>query len=296
MSYLNVALGALIDGLLFPFRGLPPLVGLTVVSLLAAIGILLAYKATSNQEKLAAVKRRIHAGLFEIRLFSDDLRAILRALGGILVHNLRYLGLSMVPMLWILPPLVLIATQLQYQYGYRPLETGARTLLTVALEERGEAEAGAGDSAAAAAGRPALTLETPAGLAADAPPVWVPSRREMVWRLAAERPGSYEVNLRTGDGAFAKRVVVADAPARVSRASPVRPGRSFLDQLLWPGERPLPAASGIRSIELEYPEGTIGVFGWRLGSWLGIPAWMLLFLVLSVVFAFALRNRFKVTI
>ncbi len=292
MSYVNVALGAVLDGLLFPFRGLPPLVGLVVVSLLAAVGILLAYKATSNQEKLAAVKRRIHAGLFEIRLFSDDLRAILRALGGILVHNVRYLGLSMVPMLWILPPLVLVATQLQYQYGYGGLETGERTLLTVALEQGGDA--GTGDGVAAA--RPALALETPAGLAVDAPPVWIPSRREMVWRLAAERPGSYEVNLRTSDGAYAKRVVVADGAGRVVRASPVRPGRRFLDQLLWPGERPLPAASGIRRIELEYPEGRIGVFGWQLGSWLGIPAWMLLFLVLSVVFAFALRNRFKVTI
>ncbi len=294
MSYLNLALGAVIDGLLFPFRGLPPLVGLTVVSLLAAIGILLAYKATSNQQKLAAVKRRIHAGLFEIRLFSDDLRAILRALGGILVQNLRYLGLSMVPMLWILPPLVLIATQLQYQYGYRGLESGARTLVTVALAEDGAGKGGEGG--AAVAERPALALDTPAGLAVDAAPVWIPSRREMVWRLAAERPGSYELTLRKDGKPFVKRVEVAEDPPRAVRASPVRPGRGFLDQLLWPGERPLPAESGLLAIELDYPEATIGVFGWQLGSWLGIPAWMLIFLVLSVVFAFALKSRFKVTI
>ena len=79
MSYLNSILRVVFDGILFPFRGLPPLVGLVVVSLVAAIGMLLVFKATSNQDRLAAVKRSIHGCLFEIRLFNDDLRAIMRA-------------------------------------------------------------------------------------------------------------------------------------------------------------------------------------------------------------------------
>ena len=54
--------------------------------------MLLVFKKTSNQAKLEAVKRQIHACLFEIRMFSDDLPAILRAQREILRHNLRYIG------------------------------------------------------------------------------------------------------------------------------------------------------------------------------------------------------------
>ena len=118
MSFINALLRPLFDTLLYPFRDLPPIVGITVVSLVTAIGLLIVFKHTSNQKALEDVKRHIHAGLFEIRLFNDDFRAIMRAQGDILRHNLRYMRYSMVPMVWTLPPLVLIIAQLQFHYGY----------------------------------------------------------------------------------------------------------------------------------------------------------------------------------
>ena len=108
MDYVNAALRPLFDLLLFPFRGLPAIVGVTLVSLVAAIGMLLLFKATSNQTAIDRVKRKIHAGLFEIRLFNDDLRAIFRAIGQILKHNAVYVGYAMLAFVWILPPLVLM--------------------------------------------------------------------------------------------------------------------------------------------------------------------------------------------
>ena len=62
-----------------------------------------------SPEDLAEVKRRIHAGLFEIRLFNDDLAAIFKAQGEILRHNVSYVGLTLVPAAWMLVPFVLIA-------------------------------------------------------------------------------------------------------------------------------------------------------------------------------------------
>ena len=49
--------------------------------------------------------RRLHAALFEIRLFNDDLSAIFRAQAEMLRHNLTYLRLSLVPMIWMFVPL-----------------------------------------------------------------------------------------------------------------------------------------------------------------------------------------------
>ncbi len=275
MSTLNAILRRLFDAALYPFRELHPLVGLAVVSLVVGIGMLLVFKATSNQEKLGAVKRKIHAGLFEIRLFNDDLRAILRAQGDILRHNLTYIRLSAVPLLWMIVPFVLIVAQLQFHYGYRGLEPGAQTLVKVELAEAGD-------------GRPAIQLTVPEGITIEAGPVWVPPLRELSWRISARRPGDYELALTAGGETYTKSVRVSDA---VVRRSPVRLEPGFVNQLLYPAEDPLPASAPIRAVTVTYPEGNAGIEGWE-SEW----TWMILFILLSIVFAFALRKPLKVTI
>jgi hypothetical protein len=277
MSILNAALRLVFDLLLAPFATMPPMVGLTVVSLVTAVFMLVVFKHTSNQPGLDAVKRRIHACLFEIRLFNDDLRAIFRAQNEILRHNLTYLRLSLAPMLWILPPLVLVMAQLQFHYGYEGLRPGERTLLEVDLRP----------GAVTPGDRPRAVLEVPPGLRAETDAVWVPAESQLAWRLAAERDGDFELGLSV-DGAprVTKTVRVT---ARTVRLSPERVDHAFLSQLLYPAEAPLPSASPVRSIRLAYPDRDVSVLGFRL-------YWMIPFFVLSIVFAFALRGVFHVTI
>ena len=110
MWFLNNILNVLFDRILFPFRTLNPIVGLLLVSVLGSLGMLMAYKKTSTQDGIEAVKRQIHACIFEIRLFSDDFRTIMGAQFRILGYNLRYLGLSLVPVMWMIVPFVLVVT------------------------------------------------------------------------------------------------------------------------------------------------------------------------------------------
>ena len=277
MSYVNAALRPLFDLLLAPFAGLPTIVSVVVVSLLTAILMLVVFKHTSNQTALADVKRRIHAGLFEIRLFNDDLRAILRAQSEILRTNLTYLKLSLWPMVWILPPLVLVIAQLQFHYGYEGLRPGQSTLLEVDLK------AGAVQDGV----RPAATLDLPDGLRAEGREVWVPAESQLAWRLAADAAGDYAVKV-TVDGAesVSKTVRVTD---RTVRLSPVRVDPSFLSQLIFPAEPALPTDGPVQAIHVAYEDRAVSVLG------LGMH-WMIPFFVLSIAFAFALRGWMKVTI
>src|SRR5688500_5888155 len=174
MTWINMGLGGLVGAALSPFRSLPPIVGLSVVSLVAAIGMLLVFRATSNQPAIAAVKRRIHAGIFEIRLFNDDLRAICRAQFDILRHNLTYLRLSLAPMVWMLVPLVLLLAQLQFYYGYDGFGPGQSAVVKVRLKEAASPATGTA---------PAIALDVPAGLRVETPLVWIPSEREAAWRV-----------------------------------------------------------------------------------------------------------------
>ena len=89
-------------------------------------------------------------------------------------------------------------------------------------------------------------------------------------------------------------VIVLGAYVRLSHAGlgcPDWPG--CYGQLTWPAEAPLPDSSPIRAISVGYPEAVIGAFGWEMEWEYG---WMLIFFLLSIVFAFALRKPFKVTI
>jgi len=273
MSLLNAVLRRAVDAALSPFAEVSPLVGLGLVSLVVAVGMLLVFKRTSNQEALESVKRQIQACLFEIRLYNDDLRAILGANAEIMRWNLRYLGLSLVPLAWMLVPLVLLIAQLEFHYGYRGLGPGEAALVTAELKEAGEA-------------KPAAVLAAPAGLRVETPSLWVPGDRELAWRIRAERAGRYELTLTVGGATETKTVVVSEA---VVRRSPVRVSPGFIDQLFYPAEPPLAPASPVRSIEVAYPPREVEVLGWGLH-------WMVVFFVLSIVFAFALRRPLGVTI
>jgi hypothetical protein len=292
MNAVNTVLRGLFDALLLPFRGLPPWVGLVVVSLLTAVGMLLIFKKTSNQAAVERVKRQIHAGLFEIRLFNDDFRAIVRAQLSILRHNLRYLQLSLVPMLFMLPPLMLVIAQLQFHYGYAPLGAGDHALVEVVLAE-GWDEGGA--VPASAKGKPRVELEVPAGVAVETPAVWQPAERTLTWRLRVDEPGNHALRVVAGGQSFDK--MLTDDGRRVVRRSPLRPGRSFVDKLLYPAEPALPGDAAVDSIAVTLADNEIAIpGGWTLGTLAGVPAWMTIFFVLSLVFAFALRKPFGVQI
>lgn len=275
MSFINGILGPLVNGILYPFREMPPIVGLTVVSFLTAIFLLVVFKHTSNQKALEDVKRRIHAGLFEIRLYNDDFRSIMRAQTGILRANLSYMRYSLAPMIWTLPPLIVLIAQLQFHYGYSGLEPGQQVLLKVEVSD----VSSGGDQ------KPDYAVSVPEGLQLDTPGVWVPSLGEMAWRLTATAPGDYELEIRDGSETATKSVRVTHS---VVRRSPFKI-RGFLNELIYPAEPSLPSTGAIDAITVTYPEANVDVFGFELH-------WMIVFFALSIVFAFALRGPFGVTI
>ncbi len=280
MSVLNTILSGLFDAILVPLRGLPPLLGLTVISLVVSVAILLVFRWKSDQVALRAVKARIHAGIFEIRLYKDDLRAIFRAQGDILRHSARYMRLSLVPMLWIILPLSLSLIQLQFRYGYDGLELGKRAIIKVKLKDG--LAAGSVDSQSDLP----LSLEAPRGLRVESPMVWIPALREADWAVTPTAPGLHEIMVRAGEQELVKVVQVSRETAR---RSPVRPSRDFFDQLLYPLEPPLPTNALVESIEVRYPAANVNLLGWK-------THWMVAFFLLTLVFAFVLQRPLRVSL
>ena len=278
MWLVNRTLGWIFDLVVLPFRGMPAIVGLAVISLLVSVGMLIGFRAVSDQNALDAVKRRIHAGVYEIRLYKDDLLTIFAAQFGILRETMTYFRLSMVPMLWMMPPIVIVVIQLQFHYGYESLEPGQTTLVQVELTEEAAERLAETDGAG-------VSLEAPEGLRVETPLVWIPSLREAGWRIAAESPGEYELVVRIGEETLTKSVRVSGTTVL---RSPVRPS-SLLSQLIWPAEAPLPRGSSAEAIRVGYVDAEINMFGWH-------THWIIAFFILTMVFAFALAKPLGVKI
>ena len=276
LAGLNSALVWLGDWLFAPLLALPPLAGLLIVSVLTAVVMLPVIARTSNQGRIAEAKRRIHAALFEIRLFNDDPRAVLRALGDALRANAVYFALSLVPLLWMGIPLALLIAHLQSIYGYTGLEAGKAALVKVALRESSTSgERGA-----------AVTIDAPPSIRVESSAVHLTAANEVLWRIVPTSPGDFDLTIRAGSDADSKTVHVSD---RVARRSPIRVSPSLLDQFLYPAEPPLADSGPVVSIAVSYPEATINVLGWRIH-------WLIVYVVLSTACAFALAPRFGVTL
>ena len=121
MAALNRFFTAIFDLLLRPFEGLSPLWSLVPLGIVFTVFALYVFKWTSNQKALDRVKQRIHAGIFEIRLFNDDLRSIARSQLDVMGQVVKQLALTLVPLLWMLIPFAIVIPQLQFRYGYSGL-------------------------------------------------------------------------------------------------------------------------------------------------------------------------------
>ncbi len=279
LAAVNAAATWAFDAVFALLAMVPPLVSLVLVSLVTAVVMLFVVARTSDQPRMATTKRAMHAGLFEIRLFNDDLVAMLRAVGDLLWQNARYLRLSLVPLLWMAIPLVIVIAQLQAFYGYAGLVPGEAVLLKAQMDSA----AGAVSSPGAT---PAPVLEAPPEIRVDTGAVQLAGSNEVLWRIVPLSAGDFTVTVRAGDHASTKTVHVSDT---IARRSPLRVSHGLLDLLLYPSEPPLDASGPIQSISLTYPEPGLDVLGFRVH-------WLIVFMVVSMAGAFGLAKRLGVTL
>jgi hypothetical protein len=275
MSFINSILGRLFDVLFFPFRHLNPWFGMAFISLLTGLLMLVIFRLTSNQEGIKKVKDKIKAHLLELRLFKDSLNISLKAQGQILRHNLRYIGYSLKPMLVMMIPLILILVQLNFWFGYKPLRPGESAILIVKLEK---------------SARPMeldASIEAPAGVVVETPPLRLEEQKEIDWRIQAASKGVHELIVKIGGQSVAKSVAVDLEP--LARISPLKVKSGFIDELFNPGERPLPSSAPVKSIEVTYPPKRMNILGLRLH-------WLIAYLALSILIGFALKKPFRVEI
>jgi len=270
MDLFNGAINAILRAFFTAFSWAPPIVGLALLSVLVSIGMLWVYQKTSNQEKIRAVKRRLHALLLEMRVYADEPRVTLRTQRALLAANVRYMGLALRPAMWMAIPVALLLVHLEAFYGRAPLPPGKEAIVTAALRGPGSG--------------PAPELLPPAGVEVSAPPVRILDQGQVSWRVRPVGDVSGELRFRIGGRTIAKTIEAGGRPRFIPGKS-VRP----LFSALWHPDEPRIEAEDVEWVEIRYPDADVALWGIRMN-------WLVWFVIISMLAALALRKRFGVAI
>ena len=269
LSFLNPIctwLGDVVYAVLSPF---PIWIGLTVISAVTGVVMLIAFRHTSNQKAIGKVKDDIKANLLALKLYKDDLPVTFKSQARLLWAIVRLQRYVLTPVLVMALPMMLALAQMGIRYQWRPLRSGERTLIKMHFVP------GAGKSVA-------VSIEPHPGMVVEVGPV--PGGDLCVWRVRGGAPGRHSLQIHVaGETTIEKELVVGDGFERVSA---LRPSGRWTEQLFHPVERCLAAQSRVRSIEILYPS---------VDSWVhGADYWVVTFFVVSMAAALILAPVLKV--
>ena len=275
MWWLNQAVGLVVKVFLLPFTDLNPWAGMIFISLLTAILMLFIYKKTSNQSGIKEAKNLIKGYLLEIRLFQNDFGIFLGGLKRLLSANLRYLAYNLKPLLVMILPIFLLLAQMNLWFGYNVPQPGETLLLKVEFNQAVEVD------------RLNLEVEAPAGVIVDSPPLRIIDENEVNWRLKIVELRGGQLVIKNGAEKYAKDISLPQSS--LARVSAIRVSQNIWEQLLNPGEKPLPREAEIKKIEVVYPSARLNLFSLKIH-------WLVAYFVLSIIFGFGLKGWFKVEI
>jgi hypothetical protein len=227
------------------------------------------------------MKDRYQGHILAIKLFRDSFTVVVGSLLKTIFWVGGYLSEQFKPVVLLLIPFALLFAQLQARLGVRPVDVGKELLVTVEVDPQRQP------------GTPDVALDLPDGVAQARPAVREPSLHRVVFTVVPRQPGQHELRFRIGSEVQVKSLHAGNL-AGYPALSSVR-SNSFMDALESPAEPGFSPTSAFQRIALVYPVRPLPFLGLDLSfhSEFGL---MLVFLALTIVAAFALKDLFGVTI
>ena len=275
MNVVNAVLTNLTELLWYPLRPLPGVLVLVIWAAIAGALAGLMFRYTSNQKALARVGDQIKANLLAMRLFKT-IAGHFPQPGRPAEGGGSAFWYALPAFVAMLVPFVLLLVQLALRFEYRPLRPGEMAVVELKLAPEAWET---GQNAA---------LETPPGVIIQTPALRDARENAIYWRISPQEGAtSGRLRWQVAGQTVEKELAVCDDPQRPCTVSMQRPGVSFWDRLLHPGEPAFPADSPVRAAIVHYPPRQTPVFGFD------IP-WWATFLVASILMAFVLKPVLKV--
>ena len=251
---------------------IPVWAGITIISIVTGVVMLIAFRDLSNQDAIGRAKDDIKANLLAMKLFKDELRVVFQSQIRLLGAIFRLQRYVLTPVLWMTLPMLLGLAQMGVRYQWQPLKTNETAIIKAVLNEK-LSNLQTLDIK--------LTVQSESQIAIEAGPVT--GGGVTTWRVSGSKAGLHALQIHVNDKIIEKQLVISDEFERVSA---LRPSKHWVDQLLHPIESALPADSLVQSVEIDYP---------HMDSWIhGADYWVIYFFVVSMAAALILKPVFNV--
>ncbi len=267
---LNYGVTQACDLLLWPFQKLPPFWGILFLSLLTSLFVLFVYRAVSSPARVRTAKDRIKAHIMAIRLYRDFWRTIVGSFFKSLYYTGKYFALNLLPLLLALPLLFLLFVQMDIRYGMRPFRPGE----TITVKAHFPGAIGTTDAVIHASPhfRPLMN------------PVHIEALGEIDWKLRAGAKGSSMIAVAVNGVSHSKSLEIGGGlPALSNR----KLADSGWEHFIYPAEKRFDRPTPLRSISIRYPARSIAFLGFQ-------THWLVCYLLLTMIFALALKKKFGV--
>jgi len=202
-----------------PLAGRPAILAELIWGVLTGLLLFLVFRGFTNATAVCAWKRMRSAHVLSLYLFGDDPVLSLRSLGQIAKANAALLLYALPPLLIAAPFVTVIAVNLNQFFTATPLADGAAAVLTVRLTQPCD-----------------VSLQAPAWLHVDLPPVHIPAAREVSWRIRATSPRHGFVEIACNGERVTKEIDARASPRYFAKLRT----RDLTSWLLHPGESRLP--------------------------------------------------------
>ena len=246
--------------------------GIIFISIITGTVMLFLFKLTSNQDAMKEVKTKIGAYFLEMRLYKDDVSAVMASQRRIFRANLGYMKLALVPAVVMIVPVILIMIQLNLRYERAGLKPGDTAMVKVIAEEGVDIV------------REGIQLKADGAIEKRSPAVRIASLGETDWKIRVRNGGVHYFTLATGSGEVT--LPIFSTTRLVPIFSEFRKS-SVLEAILNPGAPRIHDAMPIASVELNYPKMS---FRWGSVS----LSWLWSFLIISMAFGVFLKFVLKV--
>lgn len=299
MGIINTALNAVFD-LYFSITGfLGKEISFWILAAVVGVVFMYIFKFTSNQKAIRKIKDHVAAGFLEVRLFKDDLGQMLKAQGMIFANGLKYFISALKPLVFLSIPFVLIAIQVNLWYGVDTLTADeTRVPFQEMLEKHGikhdlprDADKSAmvvvkidGDFQSLTRD---ISLEGGEGVEVVTPALRIESLNEVNWRIKAVKAGEYNLKLKVG-GKELTHTVFVGGKDQFRKIEPRRV-RGALDEFLSPGQPAISPEIPVTELSVVYPVKQFNLLGFEMD-------WIIAFLIISMIFGFALKGVIGVEI
>ena len=237
------------------FLRMHPLVAIVCISFLVSLIVTLLYRLLTNQSEMRELKQRLKDYQKEIKEHKNDPKKMMELQKKMMELNMKYFVKSMKPTLISFLPIILILGWMGNHFGYEPLWVGKEFTLSAYFNGIDVAELGVPEGSALK-------------LLSDA--VQNVSNGKAVWRLVADEPGEYVVELKYDGESYLKKIIVANEFRYVQPQEKIKNKKLTLIEL------------SNKKLKL------LNIFGLKLG-WLGS------YIIFSLVFSFVLRKLLKVS-